>query len=46
MANMRSSLGFLGDDLFGLGDDGDLSPGTTLGKGTGMHTKPAGYVIN
>ena len=46
MANMRSSLGFLGADLLGVDDDGGASNGITFGKGTGQHTKPASYVIN
>lgn len=40
MGNMRSSLGFLGADLLGVDD------GSAAGKGTGVHTKPARYVIN
>ena len=45
MANMRSSLGFLGADLLGVDDDGQ-SQGIAFGKGTGQHTKPASYVIS
>ena len=45
MANMRSSLGFLGADLLGVVEDANTK-GIAFGKTTGQHTKPPGYVIN